>query len=58
MEIIDFVETIKNSIEHLKNDSDKIKSTTEEPEGKGFWKGYKLACTEILQSINQLYDTL
>jgi hypothetical protein len=58
MDTSEFVEKIKSRISNLKTDADMIKSTTEEPEGKGFWKGYKLACTEILQSINQINDTL
>jgi hypothetical protein len=58
MEVSDLIGKIKDRINNLKNDADMIKSTTEEPEGKGFWKGYRLACNEILQSINQLNDTL
>jgi hypothetical protein len=52
LETLQLKEIIKSRINHLVIDADKIKPTAKDDKGKKFWDGYKLACDEILQIIN------
>lgn len=54
METYKSIDKIKLQIDHMIVEADKIKSTSKDKEGEKFWKGYNMACKEVIQFLNEL----
>jgi|WetSurMetagenome_2_1015567.scaffolds.fasta_scaffold966227_1 hypothetical protein len=55
---MDIKKRVKSEIENMITTSENIQKSSKDEKGVKFWKGYRLACKELQQFINELHESI